>query len=211
MIAQHYIGMNNKVIIIDYDLGNIGSVANALKKLAIPFEISSDPQVLNNAQAFILPGVGAAGKGMKNLKARKLDGIIREKVKNGTPILGICLGMQLLLSFSEEGNVTCLNIVEGKVKKFDPIVKVPQIGWNQVKNKNNTVLLKGIKNNSYFYFANSYYCKPENEDILKGETEYGRSFCSVLEKGTIYAAQFHPEKSGDAGLQFLKNFWEAVW
>ena len=197
------------ITVIDYGLGNLASVANALENLKIPYEISGEINVLKNAKALILPGVGAAGRGMENLKDRCLDKIIIEQAKEGTPILGICLGMQLLLYTSEEGNVDCLGLIKGKVKKFDTNLKVPQIGWNQVEIKN-SVLFNGIKNNSYFYFVNSYYCKPDDENIIKGITDYGLRFCSVLEKDNLYGVQFHPEKSGDIGLQLLKNFWEAI-
>lgn len=198
------------ITIIDYGLGNIGSVANALEKLEIPYEVSSDIEVLKNAKYLILPGVGAAAQGMQNLKKRGVDQAITEQAKSGTPILGICLGMQLLFSSSAEGNVSCMGLVKGEVKKFGKDVKVPQIGWNQVEAKGESILLKGIKNNSYFYFVNSYYCDPEDESIVKGRTDYKSKFCSVLEKNNLYGVQFHPEKSADAGLQLLRNFWEAV-
>jgi len=197
------------ITIIDYGLGNLASVANALSKLKIPFEISSDVNVLKNAKVLILPGVGAAGQGMENLKERGIDQVIIEQAKKGIPILGICLGMQLLFSSSEEGNVNCLGLVEGKVKKFVTDLKVPQIGWNQVESED-SILLKEIKNNSYFYFINSFYCEPEDRSIAKGITDYESKFCSVLEKNNLYGVQFHPEKSGDVGLQLLKNFWEGV-
>jgi glutamine amidotransferase len=199
----------NRITVIDYGLGNLASVAGALKKLVIPYEVSGDINRLKNATALILPGVGAAGRGMENLKKRGIDQIIIEQAKKGTPILGICLGMQLLLTSSEEGNVDCLGLIEGKVKKFDTSLKVPQIGWNQVET-NNSILLKGIKNNSYFYFVNSYYCAPDDENITRGITDYDSKFCSVLEKNNLYGVQFHPEKSGDVGLKLLKNFWEVA-
>jgi len=202
--------MNKKILIIDYGLGNLASVANALTKLEFPFEISSDIGMIKNAKALILPGVGAAGQGMENLISRGMDKVIVDQATSGTPLLGICLGMQLLLYSSEEGDVNCLGLVKGKVKKFNTDLKVPQIGWNQVTNKNNSTLLKGIKNKNYFYFVNSYYCQPQNEKIKKGITDYGGKFCSVLENGNLYGVQFHPEKSGDIGLQLLKNFWEAA-
>ena len=198
------------ITIIDYGIGNIGSVANALSTLGIPYKISGDPVVLIQSQALILPGVGAAGVGMKNLKERKLDEVIKQKIAVGIPFLGICLGMQLLFEWSEEGNVNCLGLTDGVVKKFTSSLKVPQIGWNQVEMKSDSILLKGIKNNSYFYFVNSYYCEPREENAIKGLTDYGIKFCSVVEKNNFYGVQFHPEKSGDSGLQLLKNFWEAV-
>lgn len=198
------------ITIIDYGLGNLASVANALGKLEILYEISSDINVLKNAKVLVLPGVGAAGQGMENLKERGMVQVIIEQAKRSTPILGICLGMQLLFSSSEEGNVNCLGLIEGEVKKFDTSLKVPQIGWNQIESKNDSKLLKRIKNNSYFYFVNSYYCDPKEEGSIKGVTDYGVKFCSIVEKGNFYGVQFHPEKSGDVGLQLLRNFWEAV-
>lgn len=197
------------ITIIDYGLGNLASVTNALEKLKIPYQVSGDIEVLKNANVLLLPGVGAAGQGMENLKNRGLDRVIIEQVKNGTPILGVCLGMQLFFSSSEEDNVNCLGLVEGKVKKFVTDLKVPQIGWNQIESED-SILLKGIKNNSYFYFVNSFYCEPKNRRTVKGVTDYESKFCSVLEKNNLYGVQFHPEKSGDVGLQLLKNFWEAV-
>lgn len=198
------------ITVINYGLGNLASIANALEKLGIPYEISGNAGMIGNAKALILPGVGAAGQGMENLKAEGLDIAISQKVDQGTPILGICLGMQLFFSASEEGGADCLGLIKGKVKKFDESLKVPQIGWNQVENKNGSKLLKGVEDNSYFYFVNSYYCDPIDADKIKGVTDYGLRFCSVLEKANLYGVQFHPEKSGNSGLQLLKNFWEAV-
>ena len=194
------------ITIIDYGLGNLASVANALEKLGVSFEITSDANEIKNASALILPGVGAAGQGMTNLKNRNLDKIIVDEVKNGKPILGICLGMQLLFSRSEEDSVDCLNLVEGTVKKLKGDLKVPEMGWNQVEKKSDSRLLKGIKDNSYFYFVNSYFCEPKSSDVIKGITKYGDDFCSILENKNIFGVQFHPEKSGDDGLQLLKNF-----
>lgn len=209
------------ITIIDYGLGNLASVVNALKKLGIPFEISSDVKVIKNAKVIILPGVGAAGKGMENLKTRGIDNIVIEQANKGTPILGICLGMQLLLSSSEEGNVECLGLVKGKVKKFDVTLKVPQIGWNQVKNQRLKIkdqkqklkikiLFNKISDNNYFYFVNSYFCKPEDKSVIAGVSDYEGEFCSMFIKNNIIGVQFHPEKSGDVGLQLFRNFWEAV-
>lgn len=198
------------IVIINYGLGNLASVYNALMKLGIPTKISSNIAMLQEAKALILPGVGAAGEGMKNLKVRKLDKEIIKQVSNGKPLLGICLGMQLLLSFSEEGNVDCLSIIRGKVKKFENGLKIPETGWNQIEKRNGSKLLKGIKNNKYFYFVNSYYCDPEDKKVIKGTTEYGNIFCSVLEKKNIFGVQFHPERSGENGLRLLRNFWESI-
>lgn len=196
--------------IIDYGVGNLGSVANALEILGTKYLISADPKVLLTTKALILPGDGAAPEGMKNLKKNGLDKMLLPAVQKNKPFLGICLGMQLLLTFSQEGAIPCLNIIKGDVKKFTgKKLKIPQIGWNQVKinklnNKKN--IFKGIPDNSYFYFVDSYYCDPQDKKIITGTTEYGLKFCSALQKNNIYALQFHPEKSGDLGIQLLKNF-----
>lgn len=197
------------IVIIDYGLGNLASVANALTKLEIPFKISGQIEDLRSATALILPGVGAAAFGMKNLRERKLDAEIKSQVALGKPLLGICLGMQLLFSSSDEGDAVCLNLVKGKVKKFETKLKVPQMGWNQVV-ASDSQLLKGIKNEWYFYFVHSYYCDPSDRKVVAGKTNYDQDFCSVLEAKNIYGVQFHPEKSGAAGLLVLRNFWELV-
>lgn len=198
------------IVIIDYGVGNLASVKNALDKLGTESEISNDPLVIKKAKALILPGVGSAEQGMKNLKKLGLDKIIVEEIKKGKMFLGICLGMQLLFERSEEGNVNCLGIFKGQVKKFKKMRKIPQIGWNQVDIKNKSGLFKGIENNSYFYFVNSYYCQPADKSIAIGITEYGEKFASIVSEENILAMQFHPEKSGDLGLQLLKNFKEAI-
>ncbi|OGG03597.1 imidazole glycerol phosphate synthase, glutamine amidotransferase subunit [Candidatus Gottesmanbacteria bacterium RBG_16_37_8] len=208
--------------IIDYGIGNLGSVSNAIKKLSRDFLISDDPSRLLKAEILILPGVGSAREGMKNINKRKLDKFLFEEIKKGKPFLGICLGMQLLFEESEEGDVSCLGILKGKVKKFLIERKIPQIGWNQVRIKSHFLRDKawagnyesGIKNklftqipdNSFFYFVNSFYCIPENKSIIAGETLYGEKFASIIVKNNIMATQFHPEKSGKVGFQLLSNF-----
>lgn len=194
------------IVIIDYGLGNLTSVANALDKLSIPCQISDKVKVIRQSSGLILPGVGAAGEGMKNLRAKELDKEILDQVAKGKPLLGICLGMQLLFSSSDEGNVDCLNIVKGQVKRFETKLKVPQIGWNQVTAEPRSKLLKDIKDESYFYFVHSYYCDSQDQTAVTGTTNYDKNFCSVLEAGNVFGVQFHPEKSGDAGLKLLQNF-----
>lgn len=198
------------IAIIDYGLSNMDSIKNALDKLNIPCVLTSDATVINNAEALILPGVGAASQGMNNLRDMKLDKVIIEQVSKGKPLLGICLGMQLLFSFSEEGNVKCLNILGGSVKKFNSNVKVPQIGWNRVKKIKNSHLFNSISQKNYFYFVHSYYCEPVDSAIIAGTTEYGDEYASVVIKDTIFGAQFHPEKSGKDGFQLLQNFINSI-
>lgn len=198
------------IVIIDYGVGNLGSVKNTLDRLNIKSVISDDPQVIKKSDAIILPGVGSANQGMKNLIERKLDLIIIEEIQKNKPFLGICLGMQLLFSSSEEGDVLCLNSIKGKVKKFSPENKIPQIGWNAVQSTSKNKLFNKIPKNSQFYFVNSYYCIPENNSLTIAKTEYGINFCSVLENKNITATQFHPEKSGKIGQQFIIN-WTKLW
>lgn len=193
------------IVIIDYGLGNLASVKNAFDKLGIPVEISGIPDVLKKAGALILPGVGAAGQGMENLKKKGLDKVIIEELTKGKPFLGICLGMQLLFEKSEEGQTACLGIFKGTVRKYKKEKKIPQIGWNSVKTTGNK-LFKDIPNNSYFYFVNSFYCQPEDSSITLAKSEYGEKFASVVIKDKIVGIQFHPEKSGEVGFQLLKNF-----
>lgn len=199
------------ITIIDYGLGNLTSVKNALVKLGVKNQITNKISVLEKSDALILPGVGAADVAMKNLKDQKIDKVILEHVKKGKPILGLCLGMQLLLSFSEEGNVRCLDIIPGIVKKFNIELKIPQIGWNNVKITNNkSSITNNISNNSYFYFVHSYYCSPDDKKVIIGTTQYGIKFASVIQKDNIFGAQFHPEKSDNVGLQLLRNFSEFI-
>ncbi len=191
--------------IIDYGAGNIRSVANIIEHLGFTFQITNKKADIENAEKLIFPGQGAADSSMANLK--DLDLI--ETIQNTkTPFLGICLGMQLLFDFSEEGDTKCLSIIPGKIKKFPNKegFKIPQIGWNTVEIKKESALLKDIKDNSYVYFAHSYYCEPKEAAYTLGETDYIFPFTSAIQKDNFYGAQFHPEKSGDAGMQILKNF-----
>jgi len=194
------------IVIIDYGVGNLASVKNALEKLGVKNVISSDPEIMKQAKALILPGVGAAGQGMKNLKKKGLDKIVIAEIKKGKPFLGICLGMQLLFEKSEEGNVNCLGVLKGQVKKFKKMKKVPQIGWNQVEVKQSSKLFNGISDNSYFYFVNSFYCLPKDKEIIAGITSYGETFSSIVQKDNVLGVQFHPERSGKVGFRLLENF-----
>lgn len=194
------------IVIIDYGVGNLASVKNALDKLGVISEISNNPSVIKEAQALILPGVGAAGQGMKNLKEKGLDKILIDEIKQGKPFLGICLGMQLLFEKSEEGNVKCLGILKGPVKKFKKMRKIPQIGWNEVDIKQKLNIFRDVRSGSYFYFVNSFYCLPKDKEVIAGSTSYGETFASVVAKDNVIGVQFHPEKSGPVGFKLLENF-----
>ncbi|MBT6068715.1 imidazole glycerol phosphate synthase subunit HisH [Candidatus Peregrinibacteria bacterium] len=195
------------ITIIDYNSGNRGSLTNTLDKLKIKYEVTSDPEKIAIASKVVLPGVGRAAQAMKELRKRNLIDVIRDlKV----PFLGICIGLQVLADFSEEDDTICLSIISGKVKKFSSEMglKIPQIGWNQVKfaeNAKKDPLFQDIPDGSYFYFVNSYFFDASKEDI-RAVTPYGVEFPSVIKKDNFYATQFHLEKSGEIGLKLLNNF-----
>ncbi|EKD43460.1 MAG: hypothetical protein ACD_72C00262G0002 [uncultured bacterium] len=190
------------IAIIDYNAGNVASIKYALKKLEEDFVVTSDPKEILRADRVIFPGVGRAGSAMSEIDKRGLLKILKEIKK---PFLGICLGMQLLLSFSDEDNVDCLNIIPGRAKKIENGLKVPQIGWNKVAFLQSSPLFLNIESNSYFYFVHSYYCDV-GEEVKIGVTDYGLEFGSVVKKDNFFGVQFHPEKSGEIGLMLLRNF-----
>jgi glutamine amidotransferase len=198
-----------RVAILDYQAGNLTSVQQALTHLGHASEVTSDARVLANADQVIFPGVGAAGSCMANLHAAGLDVTLRDIVRAKTPLLCICVGMQLLFDASEEdGGVPCLGILPGTVKRFrpaDPAIKVPHMGWNPV-----TVipdpLWAGIPADTAFYFVHSYYCAPAPGVAQIATSDHGGTFCAGVRHGALAAVQFHPEKSGPAGLLLLQNF-----
>lgn len=200
------------VAIIDYGLGNLQSVSKAFQIIDRDVRISSSPSLIKKANIIVLPGVGAFLKGMENLKNTGiLDTVIRE-INKGKPFLGICLGLQLLFTYSQEHTLAPgMNIIKGEVVKFTNDLKIPHMGWNQVEYTNNELtkkLFKNIPQKAYFYFVHSYYVKPKEEAIIVATTWYGEIFPSAVVKNNIVGVQFHPEKSGDMGLKFLKNFLE---
>ena len=194
--------------IIDYKLNNLRSVQKAFEKVGASAFISSDPKELSRAEKLVLPGVGAFGKAMENIKALGLDELICTNAKAGKPLIGICLGMQLLFTrSSENGMHDGLNLIAGEVKLFPNTVKVPHIGWNQMEIQHPSRILKSVVDKSFVYFVHSYYAQPQ-EQVTLTTTEYGFHFTSVVQKECIFGIQFHPEKSQTAGLQMLKNFSE---
>ena len=206
------------IAIIDYGMGNLRSVAKALEHLGHSAEITRDPDAIAGAQRLILPGVGAFGAAMDNLRKFELVEVLRDAGGSGKPFLGICLGMQLLLEQSEEKGVhEGLSLIPGKVTRFaqdypanhdTPPLKIPHMGWNSLDIKAQTPLLDGVPDGSMVYFVHSYYVSPP-DDAVAATTNHGIDFCSVICRSNICATQFHPEKSGEVGLRMLRNFAEA--
>lgn len=192
------------IAIIDYGTGNLRSVAKAFEFLGQDAMVSSDRNELEKCDKLVLPGVGAFGDCMSYLKSNGLDDFIKDWIKSGRHYLGICLGMQVLFdSSSEHGNNIGLGIIKGKVERFSNNVKVPQIGWNEVLfSKKGPLKLE----KSYYYFVHSYFCKPEDENVIWATTNYGSQYCSAVAMDKVLAVQFHPEKSSAAGLSLLKAF-----
>ena len=198
------------IAVIDYGMGNLGSVSNAIRSLGGDVLVTQKPSDLKKADKIILPGVGAFRNAMDGLTDLKLVNPLKEELEKGKLYLGLCLGLQLLFKRSVEGTGSAgLGIFEGNVVRFkQDTLKIPHMGWNQVEIKNNCPLFNDIENNSFFYFVHSYYVKPVEEDIVAGVTDYGTKFTSMVWKKNIYAMQFHPERSQDIGLKLLKNFME---
>jgi len=195
------------ISIIDYGAGNLRSVAKAVAKLGYQAEVTDDPKKVLAADVVILPGVGAAGDTMDSLRKLGLVEPIKQVIAENRPFLGICLGVQVLLTATEEsGGYDCLDIIPGTVRLLPPDLKVPHMGWNQVKQKMAHPVFDGIPDDANFYFVHSYYVDPSDRSIVAGETDYGISFCSMVIKDNLMATQFHPEKSGEVGLRLLDNF-----
>lgn len=192
--------------IVDYGAGNLRSVARAFEYLGIPAQVTDRPEVVARAEAVVFPGVGAAGAAMRHLKEKGLDEAISAALKRGIPFLGVCLGMQLLLSYHEESNVAGLALLLGRVRRLPDSVLVPQMGWNQVTLLRESPLFEGIPPGAHFYFNHSYHAEPSNQEMIAGQTDYGLPFCSVIEAGNLWGVQFHPEKSSANGLKLLRNF-----
>ena len=193
--------------VIDYDAGNIKSVEKALDFLGESVVVTRDKQTILQADRVILPGVGAFGDAMEKIRRYHLESVLKEVVQNGTPFLGICLGLQLLFDSSEETpNAKGLGILKGKIVHIpDAKLKVPQIGWNSLHFPKNGRLFEGISENAFVYFVHSYYLQAE-EDIVTATTEYGIEIHASVEKGNVFACQFHPENSSKVGLRMLENF-----
>jgi glutamine amidotransferase len=195
------------IAIVDYGAGNLGSVANAIAKLGYQAEIIDKPDRLLDAAAVILPGVGAAGAAVENLEALGMANAIQRLIYVKRPLLAICVGLQVLLSTTEEGGThRCLNIIPGTVKRLPTSLKIPHMGWNQVKQRVEHPIFDAIPDEANFYFVHSYYADPEDASVIAGTTDYGISMCSLIIKDNLVATQFHPEKSGNWGLRMYSNF-----
>jgi len=206
------------IAIIDYGAGNLRSVEKALEKLGFQAVITSDIKEIDGAEGMVLPGVGAFDPAIKELRKKELTDAIVSGIKKNKPFLGLCLGMQLLFDKSEEGREKGLGLIKGAVKKFSfpgpyslvpsPLLKIPHMGWNNIRIKKSSPLFEGIRGSAKMYFVHSYYCVPDDRSDILTTTDYGVKFASSVSRGNIFALQFHPEKSGDTGLKILKNFGE---
>lgn len=202
------------IAILDYRAGNLTSVERALQFLGFPCCITDSHDEIRRADHIIFPGVGAAGKSMDNLRRLGLDAILRERLDEGIPVLGICVGLQVLFEYSEENDTKCLGILPGEVRLFPSNLdggdghplKIPHMGWNEVKFNKNHPVFADIPSGSEFYFVHSYYPDPSEPAHAAGRTTYGIPFISAVARSNLVAVQFHPEKSGPPGLQILKNF-----
>jgi imidazole glycerol-phosphate synthase subunit HisH len=201
------------IAIINYNAGNITSVARALQNIGQDFVITDDLKKLDGASHVIFPGVGAAGEAMSYLREKQLDVWLKTYIKTGKPLLGICLGTQIILDYSEENETKCIGLVAGSTKRFPDkltadghTLKIPHMGWNSVAFRYSHPVFSDVAPDAEFYFVHSYYPAPADDSSVLGTTDYGINFCSVLAKGNLVAMQFHPEKSGRPGLQILRNF-----
>ena len=204
------------IAIIDYKAGNLRSVQKALEECGASARITADAKDIIAADGVVFPGQGACDASMLSIRERGLFEIIRHSIDSGKPFLGVCLGLQLLLESSEEGEEPCLAILKGSTKRLPPEkteqvgLKIPHMGWNSVSLSVQHPVFEGIPNDSYFYFVHSYYADPEDKDIVAGVTNYGIDFCSAVAWDNVAAVQFHPEKSGTVGLRLYRNFLTLV-
>jgi glutamine amidotransferase len=195
------------IVVIDYGAGNLRSVEKALASLGHQAVVTQDAAAIRGAEALVLPGVGAAADTMRSLNALGLAEPVREHLRAGRPFLGVCMGLQVLLTGSEEGGwQPCLDVVPGRVRRLPEGLKVPHMGWNTVHQERAHPFFSGIPDGAYFYFVHSYYVAPERPDVVAGTTEYGITFPSVVIQDNAIGTQFHPEKSGELGLRLYDNF-----
>lgn len=196
-----------KVAIVDYGVGNLRSVEKAFAATGCDAVVTANESELLGAERLVLPGVGAFAACMKALSERGFDRLVRKRAEAGTPLLGVCVGMQLLFDESEEfGSTPGLGLLRGRVRRFENGLVVPQVGWNRIHQRRGHVLFDGVEDGAFCYFVHSFYCEPADEKVIAGATDYGGKYASVVAKENVCGVQFHPEKSQDVGLQMLKNF-----
>lgn len=198
------------VSLVSYGLGNLGSVANMLKRVGAEVRLVSTPEEVDASERVLLPGIGAFDAGMRMLEERRLTSALKDFAASGRPLLGICLGMQLLLDSSEEGTARGLGLIAGRSLRFseETGVRVPHMGWNLVRPTRKDPLVVDLPDDSRFYFVHSYYVMPEDDTHVLGVTDYGAPFTSMIRAGNVMGAQYHPEKSHDFGKRILRNFAE---
>ena len=199
-----------EIAVINYGAGNLRSVVKAFEHIGYPATVTTDPRKVMAADGVVLPGVGAAGDTMTNLRARGMVDAIATVIAKKRPFFGVCIGLQVLFERSEEDGAECLGLLGGYVRRLPAGVKVPHMGWNQVRLAESHPLFHGIADDSYFYFVHSYYADPTEQSAVVGLTDYGATFASALAKGNLVGTQFHPEKSGSLGLQLYRNFVQRV-
>jgi len=199
------------VTIIDYGVGNLASLGNAFRYLDIPHRVTEDPEVIREAEKLVLPGVGAFAAAMERLQETGLQEILLARVAENVPLLGICLGMQVLFSKSYEGGEwQGLDLIPGEVRRFEGVRKIPHMGWNNLFGIRETPLTRDLPADPYVYFVHSYYCMPEDAGHILARCRYGREFCAAVHRNNIWGVQFHPEKSQEVGLRILRNFAERI-
>jgi imidazole glycerol-phosphate synthase subunit HisH len=199
------------IAIIDYGVGNLRSVEKAFASTGNQAIVTDDERVLRQAKGLVLPGVGAFAACMNALSSRGFDALVRERVMQGTPLLGVCVGMQMFFEESEEfGKTPGLGLFPGRVRRFSNDLVVPHVGWNQIHKRSAHPLLRNIENKAFFYFVHSYYCEVDDPSIVIGQTDYGINYASVIAQGDLCGVQFHPEKSQAVGLQLLSSFARRV-
>ena len=199
------------IAIVDYGMGNLRSVEKGFLKVGVDARVVTDPKAVDDAEAVVLPGVGAFRNCMRNLKEMSLTESIARSIQKGKPYLGICLGLQVLFTESEEFGIhKGLDILKGKVLRFQINLKVPHMGWNNVRIQRRPPIFDGIQDETFFYFVHSFYVSPDDNDVVATTTDYGITFASMVWKDNIFATQFHPEKSQETGLKILENFGDFV-
>ncbi|MCY3857787.1 MAG: imidazole glycerol phosphate synthase subunit HisH [Gammaproteobacteria bacterium] len=196
-------------VIVDYDAGNLRSVQRACSEIGVDAEITSDPSRIRHAERIIFPGVGHAGAAMRSIRVRGIDQALLEAFEEGTPILGICIGLQISLDRSDEGDVETLGLIPGRVRRFEmknADLKVPHMGWNDVQVARTHPILAHVRPGDEFYFVHAYYPEPVDEGCVYAKADYESTFCCALGSENFFGTQFHPEKSGRVGLELIRNF-----